>query len=394
MNVPSTGATKARRAWALLAGMGIGVLLLVPVFLLPRGNPTRALLLATYISVWPAEFISILMHEAGHAIAAVFVGFRLFAFTVTPMQFRRVGNRWKLSYWAGWGMPGFISAFPVSANNVRKGLLAITIAGPAALLVTGLAVGILAWFVAAEWSVWLRGLLYMTAIWSLIGGVVGFLPIRRQHMVSDGVRIGMLMRGGPEADRECSLLLLAAASVGGQRPRAWDADLMRTAAAEEAGAGPNLQSSQAVQYNWLIDTGQIEKAGQLLAVIVENEMPPPSQAIWQLQMAWFKAFYQRDLEAACDWSGRVSLLLKFPEFRCARLKTDAAIALLEERWHDAQTAARGALQLCDELADPGVAVVIREKLGALLEQAESQTTVSAALPTPPTSVASPGAAGD
>jgi hypothetical protein len=331
------------------------------------------------------------LHEAGHALAAVFVGFRLFTFTFSPLKFQRVKNGWRLSYWADGAMPGFISAFPTSTQNVRTGILAITIAGPATSLVTGLAFALFAAFGGTEWSVWLRGLFYMTAFWSIGGGLLGFLPIRHRHSVSDGVAIRFLKRGGPEAERECSLLLLAAASIGGQRPREWDADLIRIAEAPEAGSGAHRVAIQGVRYNWLIDTGQIESAGQLLTVIVESEMPPRAKAIWQTQMAWFKAFYQHDLAAACEWSEKVSARFKSPELRCARLKTDAAIALLEHQWSEAETAARDALNECDKLADLGIALVIREKLEILLQQVEKRITFSPAPATPAACVAGPGA---
>ena len=51
----------------------------------------------------------------------------------------------------------------------------------------------------------------------------------------------------------------------------------------------------------------------------------------------------------------------------ALLKAQAALAVLEGRWEDADTAIAGALQECEKLTDAGIANAIRDDLSAIAQ---------------------------
>jgi hypothetical protein len=246
-------------------------------------------------------------------------------------------------------------------------MLWVTVGGPAASWALAIAAVALAIFGAARSQVWLSTLLTALVFWSVLGGIASLSPNRGKYAVNDGDRLRMLVRGGPQADQFVSITILLAHSVQGQRPREWDPDLVRRAA-YALDDNPDLTIGQALRYNWLHDTRQLEEAGPLVEWIAGRIHTGEGQAVWQLEAAWFQARYCANLLAARQWFDRVAGPGKSPASRCAYFKAKAAIDLAEQRCAHAEASAHQVLREAEKLTHAGIATAIRDEAERVLEE--------------------------
>jgi hypothetical protein len=56
-----------------------------------------------------------------------------------------------------------------------------------------------------------------------------------------------------------------------------------------------------LQYNWLLDTGRIDDAGQVLASIATKDLPKLARTVWWFEVAWFEARFRGNLVLARKW---------------------------------------------------------------------------------------------
>jgi hypothetical protein len=212
---------------------------------------------------------------------------------------------------------------------------------------------------------WLGCAVLFFSLFSLYAGIAVFLPIQGKYLPNDGVRIRMLLRAGPEADRWCGLALLSAASAQGARPRELDPDLILRVTSISDESIDALYAAR-FHYNWALDSGHTAEAAEVLCRIVENrkQLAEPLRPVWLCEAAWFEAVIRKDSAAAQKWMDN-------PENRktrfsaASRWKAQAAIAALEGRFEEAESAAREALKELDRSPDLGVVKAIRETLARI-----------------------------
>jgi hypothetical protein len=163
------------------------------------------------------------IHELGHLIVGVLVGFRCSSLFLGPLQFnapfRLSLNPDRRSWWHGG-----VTLVPDKPEKLRAGAIAMVFAGPAANLLTGGAVlllpypkGFFSWlFIAA----------------SLLAGVVElFLPVRGPTFVFDGRRLWMLLWDRGRGERWLALMKLVADAREGVSPELMSPELLTKATA-------------------------------------------------------------------------------------------------------------------------------------------------------------------
>jgi len=324
-----------------------------------------------------AGFLSIALHEAGHAIAAVLAGFRLLIFAVWPLQLRRRATGWSLGRMEKLRVGGFVLAVPHGSDDLRRKWFKIILAGPFASLISGGLAALLYWRFSTEWPGLIAAQLECLAFWNLLFGFTGLFPIRSKYAVTDGARMRILLHDGAEAERFLNLTLLLGASFNGVRPNEWPRELVETLSSQRDRTRDAL-ACQMMRYNWLIDAGRWEEASEILTWLFSDDVPEDIKPIWQLERAWFEARFAGNLPAAKEWLEAGSRRDKRPGYLCGLYKAQAAIALLEHRWADVESAAREALKNCDKLADPGIAIAIRDRVEAVLADSRKNRATSAA----------------
>jgi hypothetical protein len=163
------------------------------------------------------------IHELGHLIVGVLVGFRCSSLFLGPLQvnapFKLSLNPDRRSWWHGG-----VTLVPDRPEKLRAGAIAMVLAGPAANLLTGCAVLLLPY--PKGFFSWL----FIVA--SLLAGVIElFLPIRGPTFVFDGRRIWMLLWDRRRAERWLALMKLIADTRDGVYPELLSPELLVKATA-------------------------------------------------------------------------------------------------------------------------------------------------------------------
>jgi hypothetical protein len=345
----------------MVLGLILGVVLINFDENLPRFTPILA------VQVFVGFYLSVLFHEGGHVLGALAVKFKLLIFAIWRLGLRRTRDGWRISRLGKTRLSGFVAAYPQGTQNLARRFFWLVAGGPAASAITG----VIAVLAARSMEGWVAVQLNILGFWSLFTVVLTAIPFSGRYAVNDGTRMLMMLRGGAQAERICSLLLLSGGSLGGLRPREWDAALVRVATTV-GGAAADVAGGQTIRYNWLIDSGETHEAGTALTWLLQQEMPEANREVWFLEAAWYSARFAGDLAAARRWLAAAPVRGRMPETRCALLKAQAAIALLEGRRAEAEDAARRGLVECERIgSDAGVVIAIRDALQRVIEDARS-----------------------
>jgi hypothetical protein len=163
------------------------------------------------------------IHELGHLIVGVCLGFRYSSMFLGPLQlnapFRISLNPDLRSWWHGG-----VTLVPGDPDKFRARAIAMVLAGPAANLLTGCAVLLLPFP---------KGFFSWLFIVASIGAGVAelFLPLRGATFVFDGRRIWMLLRDRARGERWLALMKLIADVRAGVLPESMSAALLAKAIA-------------------------------------------------------------------------------------------------------------------------------------------------------------------
>jgi hypothetical protein len=201
------------------------------------------------------------IHELGHLIVGVCVGFRCHSLFLGPLQFnapfRIAPNPDPRSWWHGG-----VTLVPVEPERLRGGAVAMLFAGPAANLLTGVAVLLLPY--PKGYFSWL----FIAA--SLLAGVVElFLPVRGPTFVFDGRRIWMLLRDRARGERWLALMKLIADAREGVAPESMSASLQSRATAIRDDSADTVLA-HAFAYSAAFHQDRDGEAGQMLEVCLRH----------------------------------------------------------------------------------------------------------------------------
>jgi ribosomal protein S7 len=146
-----------------------------------------------------ALFVAITLHEFGHAIVGVAVGFRFNSLRIWRVQFDRP---FRISRYRGrgTGAGGWASLFPVKQDKLILRTVAMLLAGPGANLLSVAALLVLP-YVKGRFSA-------VFIFWSLIMGLSNLVPFRSRAVISDGGRIFMLLQNRARGERWLAILKL------------------------------------------------------------------------------------------------------------------------------------------------------------------------------------------
>jgi hypothetical protein len=316
------------------------------------------------VQIGAAWFLSVAVHEVGHAVGAALVRFKVWSIGIWPLRlYRAKDGFWRVG-WAALKLAGFVVALPGDGQNIRRREMVAVAAGPGA---SGLA-AIGFWVAMAgtdgPWLSWPAALFGSAALLSLYFGVLGFLPIRSRRFVSDGMRLRMLRQPGPEADRYCGLSLLLAASMAGSPPWEWRSELVDMLA-EPADSSPDALNALILKYLYCIHTGRLEEASNALEMGIEKSPKEVRAHLW-LEAAWFAARIRGDLVSAHQWLDAASAIPSSHQIPCGFSRPRSAIALLERQWEDVEVHAKETLQQCNRLENPGFVIAMHKETEALL----------------------------
>ncbi len=170
-----------------------------------------------------AAYLALVLHEAGHALAGKWAGFRFAMLGVGPLCVARSGStlavRWlPPSYWGPFGV-----SYPASVERWSARFGWYTAGGPLASLGLSVVSALCARYLpdpAGRWCEWL-------ALTSAAVFVATAQPFATGFGVpSDGARLLGLVRNDAQARAAAALAALESLDAAGVRPRDWDPGLV------------------------------------------------------------------------------------------------------------------------------------------------------------------------
>jgi hypothetical protein len=186
------------------------------------GWPLGIRLAAIAVAAVAGFLLAITVHELGHVLIGLCLGFRFNSIRVGRLQLTRP-FRWSWSRPVQRGAAGMTTLFPVGTRRLGPRAFGMLVGGPAANLATAGAIALL----PLDQGVTSGSLVF----WSLMLGTMNLVPFRRGTFTSDGRRIVTLLRHPPEAQRWLAVLALTAELNDGVQPESLSSDFIAAAIA-------------------------------------------------------------------------------------------------------------------------------------------------------------------
>lgn len=317
----------------------------------------------------PIFFMVIAIHEAGHAVAGVWMNFDFKTYIVGPFMWQKEQNKWHFKWNKNVNTAGgMVVCMPLGTENLAKRFSVYASGGPVASLVLMLtAYGFYSLLSSSATTTEIfRNALYIMAVLSLIVFITTAFPFRANGFSSDGARVLRLLKGGETSRFELLILKLITAASAGIRPKEIDINELNEAntLAKKLNApfGVYLHS---FFHQAEFDKGNIEKAEQhLLDYIKEVESIPKGihNIVW-LDAAFFYAFAKKDIEEATNYWKKFETAALIPKAQI--LATEAAINILKNENEMAINKIEAAENEIENMLDKGLGIALREKLSQL-----------------------------
>lgn len=254
-----------------------------------------------------ADFVSVAGHELGHALVGWAFGMKLRSFAVGPFELGIHDGRWRFRFSPGqlFATGGHTAMVHTRANYPLWWDVAMVAAGPVASLCIG---SVALWAtLTAKGRPWEPAweLLAIIAVFSLFAFVANLIPALPEANYSDGAHIYQILSDGPWADVRRAFAISGSTLVTPLRPRDYDLETVRRAAAYVTRGRQGLFLRLFV-YWYMLDHGRMDEAREALAEAeAVCEQSPPDAAEVCAEFVFGEAFLRRDAAAARGWWKRL-----------------------------------------------------------------------------------------
>lgn len=311
------------------------------------------------------HFIAVIVHELGHLVAQVLMGFRVYWFIAGPVGFMRTQRGMQFHLIDSAGVPGLAEAYPVDFKNLHWRKLWVSAGGPIASLMLG-TIGLSAGLLLQPDN-WLRGWLLALGGWSLAIAALNLYPVGTP---SDGGNILRLLMHRNQSWAILIPVLVPALAMQGIRPRDWgDSVTHHWIAAVES--EPDDAGALFHVYLMHRDLGNDDRAHACLEWCIEaisGNQPLLLTADYYLEAIAHLAQRGADLE---ELRQMLHLLDDVRHDLPRGMKAEAAVLLREGRFEAAIDLARRASGAFGDSVFLGIAVAEQEELAELIEEAHA-----------------------
>ena len=274
--------------------------------------------LGVAVSVLAAFYLMLAIHELGHVVAGLCVGFRLRAYRVGPLV---VSRPFRLSLYRGPGavVNGVAELTPVGTDNLPGRGVVMVLGGPTANFLTALVVFLLPVLTSVFSACFIA--------FSVMNGVNDLIPFESRLGVSDGRRIWMLLRQPERGERFLALLHLGGQLADGVLPEALSADFLGKAIAVRDDSSDTVKAF-AIAYSAAFHQHQDGEAGQRLETCLaySGHATPLLREALMSDAAVFQARRRRRADLAEKWLADIPITTPSPW-----LRTRAEAAILEAK---------------------------------------------------------------
>lgn len=288
-----------------------------------------ALLLATASSV--------LLHEAGHLVAALLLDFEVLGGSLGPVRAVRLHGKWSI-HGSGRLFTGSVIAIPRRNNETwRERMLCVIASGPAAtflimLIAAGLLVG------CANPELWNARFLSALVELNFFLFVLGLFPNARAARSHNDARLFYsLLQNSPEAQEILIYHLLSQLQIAGVRPNDYPEPIVRRLAAARGKPEMCVAYASAIVC-WAVDCGDVATADA-----------------WDKRATDISDFCDLKIQNAALASSACWDVILRDDLRAARIKfADVELGMLAPEWFQHRAKAASALasgQIVQALAE-------------------------------------------
>ena len=270
--------------------------------------------LGVAVSALAAFYVMLAIHELGHVVVGLCVGFRLRSYRVGPLL---VNRPFRLSFYRGPGaiVQGVAELVPAVSDKLPWRGVAMVLGGPAANLLSATVV-LLSPFPISAFSGFFIA-------FSIANGVNDLFPFESRLGVSDGRRIWMLLRQPKHGERWLALLHLGGQLTDGVLPESLSADFLAKAIAVRDASADTVKA-YAIAF-WVAfhqhRDGEAEQRLETCLAYSGHATPVLREALMS-EAAVFQARRRKRADLADQWLAGIPVTTDYPWYRS---RAEAAI---------------------------------------------------------------------
>jgi len=269
-------------------------------------------------SLVAAFYLMLAVHELGHVVAGLCVGFRCRSLRVGPLRF---DSPVRVSLYGGPGavVQGVAEMIPVASDNlVRRGVVMV-LGGPFA--------NILSATVLLLWPAPTTLLTTFFIVCSIVNAVNDLFPFESRLGVSDGRRIWMLLMQPARGERWLALLHLGGQLNDGVLPESLSAGFLAKAIAVRDASVDTVQA-YAIAYSAAFQQSKDDEAAERLEVSLTyaGGAAPGAREALMSDAAVFQARKRKRADLAEQWLGEIPRTM-----HTSWLRSRAEAAILEAK---------------------------------------------------------------
>jgi hypothetical protein len=265
-------------------------------------------------AVLAAFYLMLAIHELGHVIVGLCVGFRLRAYRVGPLL---ISRPLRLSLYRGPGaiVQGAAELIPAVSDKLPWRGVAMALGGPAANFLSATAVILLPFPITAFSGFFIA--------FSIVNGVNDLFPFESRLGVSDGRRIWMLLWQPERGERWLALLHLGGQVTDGVLPELLSADFLAKAIAVRDDSADTVKA-YAIAYWAAFHQHQDREAGQRLetCLVYSRHATPVLREALMSEAAVYQARRRKRADLADQWLSAIPVTTQSPWYRS---RAEAAI---------------------------------------------------------------------
>jgi hypothetical protein len=270
------------------------------------------------VSVFAAFYLMLAVHELGHVVAGLGVGFRCRSLRVGPLLFNRP---FRVSLYRGPGavVNGVAELFPVATEKLASRGVAMVIGGPVANILVAMVVLLV--------PLPLNAFSGLFIAFSIANALNDLLPFESRLGVSDGRRIWMLLRQRSRGERWLALLRLGGELNDGVLPESLSNDFLTKAIAVQD-ASADTVTANAIAFSAAFHQRKDREAAQRLETCLafSGHATPVLREALMSDAAVFLARRRKRTDLADQWLAEIPNKTQYPWFR-----TRAEAAILEAK---------------------------------------------------------------
>jgi hypothetical protein len=277
------------------------------------------------LSALAAFYLMLALHELGHVAAGLCVGFRCRSLRIGPLLFSRP---FRVSLYRGPGavVNGVAELIPVATDKLAWRGVAMVLGGPLANFLSAIAVFLLPLPITLFTGLFIA--------FSIANGMNDLFPFESRLGVSDGSRIGMLLRQPERGERFLALLHLGGEINDGVLPESLSADFLAKAIAVRDDSADTVKA-YAIAFWAAFHQHKDSEAAQRLETCLaySSHATPVLREALMSEAAVFQARRRKRVDLADQWLAEIPVRTQHPWFRS---RAEAAIlgGQRGRRWRD------------------------------------------------------------